>query len=201
MQLWEGFETTKANILVLGATNKKEQLDDAVLRRFSLQYEVRTAAVCNHWQPNLLCAGMLHHPPPTSTRQGVCGLVTALLSACPIHRVPSLAPTSAHWCSCPALSSVNLSCPRSATDLLSNPRSPGTLQVQLPSPQQREAILRLTLRRHALETDPALLDRQLWPLIFGDPAVRGSPCPALGVMAGRQLRDSTRTGAIKWMVG
>jgi ATP-dependent 26S proteasome regulatory subunit len=40
-QLWEGFETTGcSNILVLGATNKKERLDDAVLRRFSLQYEV-----------------------------------------------------------------------------------------------------------------------------------------------------------------
>ncbi len=44
LQLWEGFETTANQIVVLGATNKKENLDDAVLRRFSLQYEVR--ALC-----------------------------------------------------------------------------------------------------------------------------------------------------------
>ena len=41
MQRWDGFETAaNNNILVLGATNKREDLDDAVLRRFSLQYEV-----------------------------------------------------------------------------------------------------------------------------------------------------------------
>jgi SpoVK/Ycf46/Vps4 family AAA+-type ATPase len=41
MQLWEGFETDfESNVVVLGATNKKYSLDEAVLRRFSLQYEV-----------------------------------------------------------------------------------------------------------------------------------------------------------------
>jgi SpoVK/Ycf46/Vps4 family AAA+-type ATPase len=42
MQLWEGFESrTGSNIVVLGATNKKHALDEAVLRRFSLQYEIK----------------------------------------------------------------------------------------------------------------------------------------------------------------
>jgi SpoVK/Ycf46/Vps4 family AAA+-type ATPase len=42
MQLWEGFESRPhCNVVVLGATNKRDALDEAVLRRFSLQYEVR----------------------------------------------------------------------------------------------------------------------------------------------------------------
>ena len=46
MQLWEGFETDlESNVVVLGATNKKFSLDDAVLRRFSLQYEVSLPTV------------------------------------------------------------------------------------------------------------------------------------------------------------
>lgn len=46
MQLWEGFETDfESNVVVLGATNKKFSLDDAVLRRFSLQYEVALPSV------------------------------------------------------------------------------------------------------------------------------------------------------------
>jgi SpoVK/Ycf46/Vps4 family AAA+-type ATPase len=45
MQLWEGFETMPHNnVVVLGATNKRDALDEAVMRRFSLQYEVRLPA-------------------------------------------------------------------------------------------------------------------------------------------------------------
>ena len=47
-------------------------------------------------------------------------------------------------------------------------------QVQLPNARQREAILRLTLRRHAFETEPAMVERELWPILFRDPAVRAS---------------------------
>lgn len=41
MQCWEGIETQKSSrILVMGATNRPHSLDAAVLRRFSLKYEI-----------------------------------------------------------------------------------------------------------------------------------------------------------------
>jgi SpoVK/Ycf46/Vps4 family AAA+-type ATPase len=130
MQLWEGFETSgRSNILVLGATNKKERLDEAVLRRFSLQYEVRCRAVlCSKggsvewWQHNIQM--------PAST--------TAVLQQ---SNVRVLLHQARRLDSC----SSNVA----------------PMQVKLPSAMQREAIMRLTLQRHAREIGYEHIDSQL----------------------------------------
>ena len=41
MQAWDGLLTDcHANVIVLGATNRRKELDEAVLRRFAVQLEV-----------------------------------------------------------------------------------------------------------------------------------------------------------------
>ena len=51
MQYWEGMSTRKnSRILVMGTTNRRSALDPAVLRRFTVQYEVHhsCAKTCMH---------------------------------------------------------------------------------------------------------------------------------------------------------
>jgi SpoVK/Ycf46/Vps4 family AAA+-type ATPase len=41
MQLWDGMESNRGQrVVVMGATNRPWMVDEAVLRRFSTQYEV-----------------------------------------------------------------------------------------------------------------------------------------------------------------
>lgn len=42
MALWDGMESARGQrVVVMGATNRPWMVDEAVLRRFTLQYEVR----------------------------------------------------------------------------------------------------------------------------------------------------------------
>jgi SpoVK/Ycf46/Vps4 family AAA+-type ATPase len=82
MQLWEGFETmANNNVVVLGATNKREALDDAVLRRFSLQYEVKLPGVAE--RESILKLMLLRH----ATEVGFTLVDPLLLEAVQRHGV------------------------------------------------------------------------------------------------------------------
>ena len=46
MQLWDGMESNRGQrVVVMGATNRPWMVDEAVLRRFSTQYEVRVMCI------------------------------------------------------------------------------------------------------------------------------------------------------------
>ena len=72
MQLWDGLTTNQdAGVLVLAATNRPGELDEAVLRRSSHQYEVHivTGVCCEYMHvglPHILLVSLLYSYQSTS---------------------------------------------------------------------------------------------------------------------------------------
>lgn len=79
MQLWDGFLTsTSTNIMVLAATNRPYELDPAVLRRFSVKYEVPLP------NPHQRAAIMLLHL-RRHAADAIGGVDPSLLSGAKVH--------------------------------------------------------------------------------------------------------------------
>lgn len=69
------------------------------------------------------------------------------------------------------------------------------MQVQLPKVPQREAILRLTLRRYAGEVGPKLLDSDLLSSIAADQPQQQQQQPGASSSSGQQAASSSSGGA------